>query len=75
MRLSLRHQHDWQRITTTYAPPRADAMNINGWGEAWYTVARLLERAAYGVTSVLYECRTCHQTRVVEMLGKQVDEP
>lgn len=65
------HEHEWISKAMTYAAPRKDAIQINVADTA------LLEKFVLGVTTILWECATCHETKKDEMLGSdriQLDE-
>jgi hypothetical protein len=54
------HTHEWDLTSKTYAAPRSD---IQG------TPETLLEKAFFGVTTLLWECAVCQSFRREEVLG------
>ena len=61
------HHHHWVELERFYAEP-VDVTNFKrGPGE-------LLQRLVMGVTTILYECSICLQTRKEEILGKSMKE-
>lgn len=60
----MRHRHDWKIIARTYAGSAFDNGLIKG--------NNLTEKMLMGVTTILWECQICHQTKKEEMLGKEV---
>lgn len=54
-------QHDWQLVAKSYAPPIKDVSNI--------TDAKILEKALFGVTTLLWSCTLTGDTKVEEMIG------
>lgn len=56
------HDHSWDIITKTYAPPRKDLQGGN-FSES------LQEKLLFGVTTLLSECTICHERLVEELIG------
>lgn len=54
-------QHDWQLVAKTFAPPIKDLTNI--------TDAKLLEKALFGVTTLLWQCSLTGDTKIETMIG------
>lgn len=54
-------QHDWQLVAKSYAPPIKDVTNISD--------PKLLEKALFGVTTLLWSCTLTGDTKVEEMIG------
>ena len=61
-------KHDWKKIKETYAPPFPFSCD-SGSGEG---LKELMERAACGLTTILWQCSKCQKIRKEEMLGKEV---
>jgi hypothetical protein len=64
------HEHAWLTKALTYASPQRDFTNTT-------TDPALLEKFVLGVTTMLWECATCHQFNQTEMLGSdrmQIDD-
>lgn len=53
--------HDWQLVAKSYAPPIKDVSNIND--------PKILEKALFGVTTLLWSCTITGDTKVEEMIG------
>lgn len=60
--------HDWHLFAKNFAPPRPDAMRLEG------VDAAILERALLGVTTYLWECKFCSQVRKEETLGSDSNQ-
>lgn len=60
------HQHVWKVIGKTYAPPTNLNLSSNQMSE------RSIERAMFGLTTLLWEC-TCGETKREELLGSDED--
>jgi hypothetical protein len=60
------HKHNWVKIKETYAPP----YNWK-WGEITSYWLHSYEKSQMGVTTILWECSICHDTKKEEMLGKE----
>jgi len=60
--------HDWKMFAKNYAPPRPDAMKLEG------VDAKILERALLGVTTYLWECKVCSLVRKEETLGSDENQ-
>lgn len=56
------HTHEWTLTSKTYAAPRKEVQGL-GLSEA------LIEKAMFGVTTLLWECSVCQQLRKEEALG------
>lgn len=56
------HTHEWEFTTKTYASPQKDVLKEK-------IPESLIEKAALGVTTLLWECITCHNLRKEEVLG------
>ncbi len=55
------HMHSWVVVTRTYAPPvKVNANTVTG-----------SDKSMFGVTTILWECATCGETRKEEMLGSE----
>ena len=54
-------QHDWQLVAKSYAPPIKDTTNISD--------PKLMEKALFGVTTLLWQCTITGQTKIEEMIG------
>ena len=54
--------HDWKLIAKSYAPPRKDITNTS-------LASDVMQKALFGVTTLLQECVACHALRKEEMLG------
>ncbi|KKM24994.1 hypothetical protein LCGC14_1599490 [marine sediment metagenome] len=63
------HKHSWERVEEAYAPPFELGIK-HGKGEE---LKELLERASFGVTTIIWECSKCGAIRKQEMLGKVKD--
>lgn len=63
------HKHTWKEIARTYAEPHVGTVNVERGG-----TQELLERMAFGVTTILWECQDpgCKKLRREELLGKEV---
>lgn len=59
-KIESRHLHKWELTAQTYAPPREKVDNLSG---------SSLEKAMFGVTSLLWECPTCGESKKEELLG------
>ena len=57
--------HKWNIVTKTYAPAAASNPSV--------TDKDTLEKALFGVSSYMWECKTCGALRKQEMLGS--DDP
>lgn len=64
----LEHQHVWKVIGKTYAPPTSLNLNIANSN----VPAEVIERAMFGLTTLLWEC-TCGKTKREELLGSDED--
>ena len=58
------HKHKWKKISRTFAGPVAGEIEGRG-------VGRYLEKMAFGVTTILWECEVCQELRKEELLGKE----
>ncbi len=58
--------HEWNLISKTYAAPRKDLATVS--------TPPTLEKALFGLTTYLWECRICSQLRKEEMLGSDQDQ-
>lgn len=63
-KLELPCTHDWQVVSKFYGPPRKDIS-----AEGVPADKLTLEKALFGVTTVLWECSVCGNLRKEEMLG------
>ncbi len=54
-----KHLHQWVVVTRTYASPVRTTSSNNS------------DKAMFGVTTILWECSTCGETRKEEMLGSE----
>ena len=52
--------HDWELISKTYAPPRKDLTNVP---------SEYAEKAMFGVTTLLWQCKIKGETKKEEVLG------
>ncbi len=59
--------HEWNLVSKTYAPPRKDVTGMTA-------SPQTLEKALFGLTTYLWECRICSALRKEEMLGSDVDQ-
>lgn len=55
-------EHEWQLVATTYAPP---IKNI----QPNVTDTHLLEKALFGVTTLIWECKITGEVRTEEVIG------
>lgn len=53
--------HDWNAIAKTYAPPISSERTIED--------IKLLERALFGVTTIIFKCSACGEIEKQEMVG------
>lgn len=59
--------HDWELAARTYAPPiRKELPAISD--------AKVLEKALFGITTYLSECKVCGSTRKEEVLGSDENQ-
>lgn len=63
-----RHMHTWVLSAQTYAPPVSLNIDKSTFGDTEF-----LEKASFGVTTILWECDKCQETKKVEMLGSDND--
>jgi len=61
-----RHMHTWVLTAQTYAPP--STINLSG-GNMDIKDPKTFEKLAFGVTTLLWECEKCTETKKEEMLG------
>ena len=60
--MGLFHKHNWVKVKETYAPPYIPT---------WQAASQdLFERAACGITTIIWECQECGKIYKEEMLGK-----
>ena len=57
------HEHTWTLVAQTFAPPVSISSNL--------TDSYFLEKAAFGVTTLLWDCDKCSLTKKEEMLGSE----
>lgn len=57
------HEHSWDLVAKTFARPRRDLSNLSA------LPSELVEKALFGVTTLLWECKACQQLRREELLG------
>ncbi len=62
------HMHTWVLTAQTFAPP----VTLNVTNSAINDTA-FLEKASFGVTTLLWECDRCSVTKKEEMLGSESD--
>lgn len=66
------HQHQYELLLKTFAPPRKD------WeGKIETTGDKMVEKLLFGVTTLLWKCVLCAETKKEEILGSdevQLDE-
>ena len=66
------HEHQFELFLKTFAPPRAD------WeGKIANTTEKIVEKLLFGVTTLLFKCVLCTETKKEEVLGsdeQQLDE-
>jgi len=63
------HDHEWKLTSRTYAPPRRDSITE--------LPESVIELAMFGLTTYLWECVICKETKQEKMLGSdtpQLDE-
>ena len=56
------HNHQWEVISKTFGPPRKD-VSVTGIGQP------SLEKALFGVTTILWKCLGCPELKKEELLG------
>ena len=61
------HIHRWKQIAKTYAPPVRPIVGGT-------IAANIVEKMMFGVTTILWECEDCSETRKEEMLGAELDK-
>lgn len=62
------HAHDWELISKTFAAPRRDVQGLPQISEA------LAQKIIFGVTTFLWECTECRQSKKEEMIGSDEDK-
>lgn len=58
------HDHQWQIVSKTYAPPRLDVTATDGDKD-------LIEKLMFGVTAFLWECVLCNETKKDYLVGSE----
>ena len=62
-------KHDWAEVARTVVSPYLDNFKkARGWG-----AKGVLERAARGSTTILWQCRKCQKLRKAEMRGQPAE--
>lgn len=61
-------KHEWYVVAKTFMEPNPD-------GEDDWIDAKYSERCRAGVTTVLITCDVCGDTKIMEMLGKEIPPP
>ena len=67
-----KHQHTWKVIGKTYAPPTNLQITAELQGMITMDVATV-QKSLFGVTTLLWECSSCGETKREELLGSDED--
>ena len=68
VKMGPQHMHTWVLTAQTFAPPIS--LNIK---DSNISDTAFLEKASFGVTTLLWECDKCSATKKEEMLGSEND--
>ena len=63
--------HHYEIIKTTYAAPVPPATAVEILKDTGYEFS---EKETLGVTTLLFQCRQCHETYEHEMLGQPIEK-
>lgn len=62
------HKHNWNKIMITSAPPSTQELKFKG-----MDYFELHQFSLMGVTTILWECSICKNTKQETMLGQPID--
>jgi len=68
----LKHTHMWKIVGKTYAPPSPLQITAELEGSV-HIDNETVQKALFGVTTLLWECSSCGETKREELLGSDED--